>query len=127
MPTNKPFYEVTPLPAVYFDREFGQAGSASGSNNNTGSTFYSDPYTSVAGRSGADLSLPMRASMLDSDGLPDIYVQHRDGGVVQELPPPYADASMRAKSSPTPAGNEVAYASSSAPPDVRGSGRPSGP
>lgn len=128
VPTNKPFYEVTPLPAVYFDREFGQAGSASGSNNNTGSTFYSDPYSSVSGRSvGADLTLPLRASMVDSDGLPDIYVQHRDGGVVQELPPPYADASMRAKSSPTPVGNEVAYASGSVLPDVGGSGRPSGP
>lgn len=30
---------------------------------------------------------------LDPDIEPDIIIQHRDGGVVQELPPPYADRS----------------------------------
>ncbi|CCM00033.1 uncharacterized protein FIBRA_02059 [Fibroporia radiculosa] len=29
----------------------------------------------------------------DSDAEPDIIIQHRDGGVVQELPPPYLDRS----------------------------------
>jgi len=32
---------------------------------------------------------------LDTEIEPDIIIQHRDGGVVQELPPPYADRSRR--------------------------------
>ncbi|KZT01644.1 uncharacterized protein LAESUDRAFT_752523 [Laetiporus sulphureus 93-53] len=49
----------------------------------------------------SQLSMPMLRSpqgqtytsleMSDSDAQPDIIIQHRDGGVVQELPPPYKD------------------------------------
>jgi hypothetical protein len=34
---------------------------------------------------------PYSAGPIDPDAEPDIIIQHRDGGIVQELPPPYLD------------------------------------
>jgi len=40
------------------------------------------------------ISRPNRPFSGDGNVEPDIIIQHRDGGVVQELPPPYLDRSM---------------------------------
>ncbi|KAL1942340.1 hypothetical protein VTO73DRAFT_6404 [Trametes versicolor] len=55
-------------------------------------------------RGGASLRLPPVAAIVeDENGIvdgPDIIIQHRDGGIVEELPPPYLDSySPRARAS----------------------------
>ncbi|KAL7278105.1 hypothetical protein ACG7TL_008076 [Trametes sanguinea] len=44
----------------------------------------------IARRAGASLRVPSVAAIGDDTG-PDIIIQHRDGGIVEELPPPYID------------------------------------
>ena len=68
------------------------------------------PRPSIAsGRSQNHTSLPSPSSgsqnqSIDPDAEPDIIIQHRDGGVVQELPPPYLD---RSRGRPPPPNNNV--------------------
>ena len=54
-------------------------------------------------RGGSNLNAqPLVSAPLDVDIQPDIIIQHRDGGIVQELPPPYADRSGQRAPSPIP-------------------------
>ncbi|KAI0804494.1 hypothetical protein BC629DRAFT_1180670 [Irpex lacteus] len=121
--TSLPDMDVTPLPAVYFDREVEKAQSNSTLVSGTASAPQTPsapltprerkllqargqhpptvpsrvPYT--ASRSATSLPFATSAGQIDNnynpDVQPDIIIQHRDGGagIVQELPPPYADRS----------------------------------
>lgn len=68
------------------------------------------PHPSIASsRSQNHTSLPSSSSgsqnqSIDPDAQPDIIIQHRDGGIVQELPPPYLD---RSRGRPPPLNNDV--------------------
>lgn len=46
--------------------------------------------------------LAVEAQPLDPDTEPDIIIQHRDGGVAQDLPPPYLDQSQTSPPSSQP-------------------------
>lgn len=119
--TNKTTMEFTHGSAVYCTREFGQTGPSSGSINNTRSTFYTYPYNSTSGRSAADLTasygdmhesrmnesylLPqsvLNSSRVDSGRENDVIIQHRDAGVVRELPPPYTNRTGEVSYVPPP-------------------------
>ncbi|OJT05706.1 hypothetical protein TRAPUB_3474 [Trametes pubescens] len=63
-------------------------------------------------RGGASLRLPPVAAISeDENGIvdgPDIIIQHRDGGIVEELPPPYLDSySPRARARASAGGRPV--------------------
>ncbi|KAI0819765.1 hypothetical protein BC628DRAFT_964066 [Trametes gibbosa] len=51
------------------------------------------PAQTLPRRAGASLRLPPVAAIAEDGGEgPDIIIQHRDGGIVEELPPPYLDS-----------------------------------
>ncbi|KAI0357047.1 hypothetical protein OH77DRAFT_1476413 [Trametes cingulata] len=48
------------------------------------------PTQPLPRRAGSSLRLPPVAAIPESE--PDVIIQHRDGGIVEELPPPYRDS-----------------------------------
>jgi len=105
---NHSYYPSSPIPSNA-DRRYAKLAEAHRSTREDNIRWAGTALVSpvAAGRSRVPASSQSYSAEnpghIDPDTEPDIIIQHRDGGVVQELPPPYLDHRSRR----TPKNNDV--------------------